>query len=123
MNFKIGRAFAARMGDVFPGHILAALLHLGGDHQQSFQFARYVGLLEVGLDSLHQVLVAVQMRCGDCSMNGLAVIAFIERGNISGNQLALPGRKRMRATHQDFHKLIQRFCRLWTESQGSTNSG
>src|SRR5579875_1326307 len=78
-------------------------------------------MAEVRLHPLHQLFIVMQACCGNCSVDGLAVIAVIQVGNIRCNQLAFSGRQRVWLMQEDFHQIIQRFRCFRTERHGSAD--
>jgi hypothetical protein len=76
-------------------------------------------VLEVGLDFLDQVLIAVEMMCRDGAMDGLAVLAIVLCGDVGSNQFPLARRERMRASQQHLDELAERLCGLRAERHGA----
>ena len=63
--------------DVFGSNILATLLHLARDSQQSLQLLRDAGVFEVAFHITDQLVVIAQVRCCNRAMDRLAVVAIV----------------------------------------------
>ena len=80
-------------------------------------------MFRIQLDALYQSFIAIQMMGGDGTMNRLAVDAVVAGGHIGGDQLALTWGKRVGATQQYFHQLIDGVRRLRPELHQASNAG
>src|SRR5262249_2513452 len=65
MNFKICGTLGTCILDVFGGYMFAALLHLPGNDEQSFQLLRNVCGGEISFDLVNELLIAAQVMCSD----------------------------------------------------------
>ena len=64
-------------------------------------------MLEVRLDALDQVFVAVEAGGGDGSVDGLAVVAIVEIRHVGGDKLALAGSEAVRAVEQGLDQIVE----------------
>ena len=123
VNLNFGCAMLARGFDIGTGDQLAILLDLTRNDQQRLELGADVGLREVGLDLLHQRLVAAQVGRGNGAVNAVAIVGAVAAGDVGGDQLALAAAERAGPGEQDFDEGVQRPCRLWTEGHGAANAG
>ena len=65
VNLAIGGSLIAGLGDVFFGDMLAAELDFAGDVEQGLHLGRDVGVEPVGLDSLDELLVVIELGGGE----------------------------------------------------------
>lgn len=95
MDLKIGSSRRLGARNIVRLYTLAAELHFAGNGQQRLKLVRHSGRFEIIFNSANQPLVPVQVLGGDRAMNGLTVAAVVLTGDVSRDQLPLPGCQRM----------------------------
>src|SRR5581483_1173303 len=122
VNLDIRCAQAARVGHIFSCYMLASALHFTCNHKQSLQFFRNISVQKISLDAAHQLLIAIQMGCGNGAMDRLAVMAIVQIRHVSRDQLAFPGRKTVGSAQENFNEVIQWAGRFRAKRHRTANS-
>ena len=89
VNLEVGSTEGACAIDVFVPPELAALLHPRRNREKGFEFFRDSCFLGITLNEIHKDLVAIEIRGRGISVDSLAIVAVVKRGDICGNQFAL----------------------------------
>jgi hypothetical protein len=107
MNLKVCSSQRASPVHCFSGDVLAALLHLPGDGEESFKLGGDIGAVEIPLDIEDELLVA-KVGCRRGAVATLAKMAVIQRRHVGRNQLALSLTEAPCMVQQDVGQLHQR---------------
>ena len=95
--------------------VAAAALHVGRDCEERPQLRRHRRVLGIGDDGVDERALVTQMTRRDGGVTVMAEVAFVERRDVGGDELALASAEGVRGVEQDVGERGHRGRDLGTE--------